>query len=63
MLDVQAVFLSGKRARGTAESDSVVELALSITGQDPLRRRKTATEYAMAVFVSRLELRIRARDG
>jgi predicted nucleotidyltransferase len=43
--DVQAVFLSGKRARGTAEPDSNVELALSITGQDPLRR--------LATFLSR----------
>ena len=43
--DVQAVFLSGKRARGTAEPDSDVELALSITGQDPLRR--------LATFLSR----------
>ena len=43
--DVQAVFLSGKRARGTAESDSNVELALSITGPDPLRR--------LATFLSR----------
>jgi hypothetical protein len=40
-----AVFLSGKRARGTAEPDSDVELALSITGQDPLRR--------LATFLSR----------
>ena len=43
--DVQAVFLSGKRARGAAEPDSDVELALSITGQDPLRR--------LATFLSR----------
>ena len=43
--DVQAVFLSGKRAGGTAEPDSNVELALSITGQDPLRR--------LATFLSR----------
>ena len=43
--DVQVVFLSGKRARGTAEPDSNVELALSITGQDPLRR--------LATFLSR----------
>jgi predicted nucleotidyltransferase len=43
--DVQAVFLSGKRARGTAEPNSNVELALSITGQDPLRR--------LATFLSR----------
>ena len=43
--DVQAVFLSGKRARGTGEPDSNVELALSITGQDPLRR--------LATFLSR----------
>jgi hypothetical protein len=43
--DVQAVFLSGKRASGTVEPDSDVELALSITGQDPLRR--------LATFLSR----------
>jgi hypothetical protein len=43
--DVQAVFLSGNRARGTIEPDSDVELALSITGQEPLRR--------LATFLSR----------
>ena len=36
--DVQAVFLSGNRATGTVDPASDVELALSITGQDPLRR-------------------------
>jgi len=43
--DVKAVFLSGSRARGTAEPDSNLELAISITGQDPLRR--------LATFLSR----------
>jgi hypothetical protein len=39
--DVQAVFLSGDRARGTAGPDSNVELALAIIGQDSLIRLAT----------------------
>ena len=38
--DIQAVFLRS-RAQGTAAPDSNVELALSITGHDPLRRLAT----------------------
>jgi hypothetical protein len=34
--DVQAVFLRGSRAAGTAGSESEVELALLIKGRDPL---------------------------
>jgi predicted nucleotidyltransferase len=42
---MQAIFLTGSRAKGTATPDSDVDLALSMTGQDPLRR--------LATFLSR----------
>jgi predicted nucleotidyltransferase len=46
--DVEAVFLRGSRTTGTAASDSDVELALSITGQDPLRRLATFISHRRA---------------
>jgi hypothetical protein len=46
--DVQAVFLRGSRAKGSAASDGHVELALSITGQDPLRRLATFISHRRA---------------
>jgi predicted nucleotidyltransferase len=39
--EVQAIFLTGSRAEGTATPDSDVDLAFSMTGQDPLRRLTT----------------------
>ena len=43
--EVQAVFLFGSRAKGTAGPDSNVDLALSILGQDP--------KWRLATFISR----------
>jgi predicted nucleotidyltransferase len=43
--EVQAIFLTGGRAKGTATPDSDLDLAFSMTGQDPLRR--------LATFLSR----------
>jgi hypothetical protein len=42
------VFLRGSRITGIAASDSDVELALSITGQDPLRRLATFISHRRA---------------
>ena len=43
--DVEPVFLHGRRANGTAVPDSDVDLALSMTGVDPLRRLTTFISY------------------
>jgi predicted nucleotidyltransferase len=43
--EVQGIFLTGSRAKGTATPESDVDLALLMTGQDPLRR--------LATFLSR----------
>ena len=46
--EVQAIFLSGSRAKGTATPDSRVDLALSIVGHDPLWRLATFLSHRRA---------------
>ena len=46
--EVQAILLSGSRAKGTATPDSGVDLALSIIGQDPLWRLATFISHRRA---------------
>jgi predicted nucleotidyltransferase len=48
ILEVEAVFLRGSRARGTAKPDSDVDLALSIAGADALRNLATFISHRRA---------------